>query len=302
MEIERNYHPIHPMQTTFRVAIEKGTLIAASTIQRKPSYFEWSIVTDPMDIYGPKDYTTSSDDQNLVADSESMENIDNDENEPDRIDSLEDNGRALEDEEIHHSPPPINLNLLQGAHLIEGYEYTPFNPSNYNNNLSGTNAYMRISQDNAIKALDGLKNVLRPHRDTGRGYKKPELDLWHRARIEGMCSMLYMFTNQESHTYNKWGASACQAAIGLGWGRHCARRLCELNRAYFADQTVLPINPYGDWNESLLVEDNIVNEINIYLLSLGNDISASKLVDFLHRQEIKDKYGIERNISHKTAC
>ena len=52
-----------------------------------------------------------------------MENIDNDENEPDRIDSLEDNGRALEDEEIHHSPPLINLNLLQGAHLIEGYEY-----------------------------------------------------------------------------------------------------------------------------------------------------------------------------------
>ena len=62
MQIERNDHPIHPMQTTFQVAIKKGTLIAASTIQRKPLYFEWSIVTDPMDIDGPKDYTTSSDD------------------------------------------------------------------------------------------------------------------------------------------------------------------------------------------------------------------------------------------------
>jgi hypothetical protein len=69
-----------------------------------------------------------------------------------------------------------------------------------------------------------------------------------------------------------------------------------------ADQNVLPINPYGDWNESLLVEDNIVNEINIYLLSLRNNISTSKLVDFYHHPKIKEKYGIERDISHKTAC
>jgi len=102
--------------------------------------------------------------------------------------------------------------------------------------------------------------------------------------------------------YNQWGASACQTAIGMGRGRHCARRLCELNRAYLTNQKVLPINPYSDWNESLLVEDNIVNEINIYLLSLGNEITATKLADFLHRPEIKEKYGIERDISHKTAC
>ena len=161
---------------------------------------------------------------------------------------------------------------------------------------------MCVSQDDAIKALDGLKNVLRPRRDTGRGYKNPELDIWRCACIEGMCSMLYIFMNQESHTYNKWGASACQAAIGLDQERQCAWWLCELNCAYFTDQMVLPINPYGNWNKSLLVEDNIVNEINIYLLSLGNNISASKLVDFLCHQEIKDKYGIEHNISHKTAC
>ena len=98
------------------------------------------------------------------------------------------------------------------------------------------------------------------------------------------------------------GASACQTAIGLGRGKHCARRLCELNHGYLADQKVLPINLYGDWNESLLVEDNIVNEINIYLLSLGNDITASKLEKFLHRPEIKDKYGIECDISNKMAC
>ena len=69
-----------------------------------------------------------------------------------------------------------------------------------------------------------------------------------------------------------------------------------------ADRKVLPINPYGDWNELLLVNENLVNEISIYLLSLGNDITTKSLMDFLHRTDIKDKYGIEWDISHKMAC
>jgi hypothetical protein len=42
----------HPLQTKFRVAIEKGTLAAADPMERELSYFEWSIVTDPMEIDG----------------------------------------------------------------------------------------------------------------------------------------------------------------------------------------------------------------------------------------------------------
>jgi len=93
-----------------------------------------------------------------------------------------------------------------------------------------------------------------------------------------------------------------QAAIGMGQGTHCAQRLCELNCAFFADHKILPINPYGDWNKSLLVNENIVNEVSIYLLSLGNEFTAKNLMDFLHQADIKGKYGIERDISHKTAC
>ena len=115
-------------------------------------------------------------------------------------------------------------------------------------------------------------------------------------------SMFHMFTNRQSHTYNQWGASACQVAIGMGRGKHCAEQLCKLNRGFLADRSVLPINPYGDWNESLLVNEDLVNEIGIYLLSLGNDITAKKLMDFLHCTDVKEKYGIERDISHKTAC
>jgi hypothetical protein len=76
----------------------------------------------------------------------------------------------------------------------------------------------------------------------------------------------------------------------------------ELNQAFINNKEILPINPYGDWKESLLVDKNVVNEINIYLLSLGNEITAKKLMEFLHHSDIKEKYGIEHDISHKTAC
>jgi len=38
------------------------------------------------------------------------------------------------------------------------------------------------------------------------------------------------------------------------------------------------------------------------LLSLRDKITVKKLMDFLHKADIKEKYGIEHNISHKTAC
>ncbi len=76
----------------------------------------------------------------------------------------------------------------------------------------------------------------------------------------------------------------------------------QLCRSYIADRKILPINPYGDWKESMLVDENLQNEINIYFLSIGNEITAKRLMDFLRQLDIKEKYGIEQDISHKTAC
>src|SRR5712672_475501 len=97
-----------------------------------------------------------------------------------------------------------------------------------------------------------------------------------------MVSMLNMFTDPKSLTCNQWGASAYQTAIGMGQGKHCVQQLCKLNHAFLSTWEVLPINPFGDWNKSLLVNENIVNKISIYLLSLGNEWTAKDLMDFLH--------------------
>ena len=277
-------------QSHFQVELKAGIL--PSVPARELSYFEWHITTDPMEIDGGReDCSVENAEEN--CDPESMDN--EDEGGRDHIDDLEESGRNMDEEDTHPSLPSPSL--------LKGYEYTTFNPTPINQNSPGTAAYMpHPTQADVLAAIKDLNEILHPKRDTGRGYKDPEIDLWRHARVEGMLSMFHMFTIRESCTYNQWGASACQAAIGMGRGKHCARRLCELNRGFLADQSVLPVNPYGDWNESLLVNEDLVNEISIYLLSLGNDITANKLMDFLHRMDVKEKYGIERDISHKTAC
>jgi hypothetical protein len=50
-----------PTQIIFRVAIEKGALAAAPP--RGSAYFEWSIVTDPVEIDGAEEY--GSEDSNM---------------------------------------------------------------------------------------------------------------------------------------------------------------------------------------------------------------------------------------------
>jgi hypothetical protein len=279
----------HLNRSRFRIEVKGEALTAAPA--RSLSYFEWSIATDPMEIDGGGE--DSSEDCVEGAEEngkpESMDNEDED-NGPDQIDNVEESGRNIDDEDTPNPRP------------LKGYEYTTFNPTPTPNSSATTTYTPYPIQADVLAAMEDLKKNLHPKRDTGRGYKDPEIDLWRRARLEGMMSMFHMFTNRQSRTYNQWGASACQVAIGMGRGKHCAEQLCKLNRGFLADRSVLPINPYGDWNESLLVNEDLVNEIGIYLLSLGNDITAKKLMDFLHRTDVKEKYGIERDISHKTAC
>ncbi len=154
----------------------------------------------------------------------------------------------------------------------------------------------------AQKALEDLRELLHPRRKKGPGHYDPNLNLFVRTRMEGMQSLLNFYTNPQSLTYEKWGVSAHHAAISLGRGKHCARQLCLLVRQFIKDRTVLPINPYGQWNESLLADEDLANEINIYLQSLGSGISGQKLVDFVNGDAaLRARHGIDTKISVRTA-
>jgi hypothetical protein len=151
------------------------------------------------------------------------------------------------------------------------------------------------------KALEDIKTMLNPPRKTGRGYKKPDLDSYVQRRLEAMKIMLNFYTSPKSHTYDAWTPSSFQAAIALGQGGSCANRLRQLNRQFISDRTLLPVNPFGNWNESLLIDEDLTNDISLYLMEIGKEISASKLMAFVNREDIQLKHGIEKAISERTA-
>jgi len=145
-----------------------------------------------------------------------------------------------------------------------------------------------------LGALKDLKNILHPPRKMGAGYKYPGLDPFVRIRLEAMQTMLSFYTNEKSATYEKWGTSALQAAISLQRGRYCARQLARLSRQFILDCSVLPVNPYGEWNESMLADEDLTVDINLHLQELGKNISAMKIVKFLAQPDVKEKHGITK--------
>ena len=128
----------------------------------------------------------------------------------------------------------------------------------------------------AKQALEDLKQLLNPARKTGRGYLDPELDSFVRAHMESMRIMLHFYTQEQSLTYDAWAASSLQASVALGKGLHCARRIQRLTRQFISDRKVLPISPFGDWNKSMLVDEDLCNGINLYLQEIRKEISAKK--------------------------
>ncbi|TFK20849.1 hypothetical protein FA15DRAFT_682357 [Coprinopsis marcescibilis] len=106
--------------------------------------------------------------------------------------------------------------------------------------------------------------------------------------------MLALYTDSRSATYGKWGPSGLQAAVSLARGRYCARQLAKLCRAFIENRKVLLVNPYGDWNETLLVDEDLLLDVNLYLQQLGKDITGAHLMQFLRSAEGQFIDGHER--------
>ncbi|KAJ6536875.1 hypothetical protein B0H19DRAFT_962801 [Mycena capillaripes] len=162
----------------------------------------------------------------------------------------------------------------------------------------------------ALAALAEVGRVLRPPRKKGPGYIDPRLDPFTRSRIEGIQSLLALYTNPSSSTHGHWKKASVNAAITLRRGSYCARVLRRLARQYIADRSVLPENPFGNWNETLLVYEDLCNELMEYLQVLGSTkeengresgITSAKVQAWLVRPDIMQKYGITKQISLATA-
>jgi hypothetical protein len=251
-----------------------------------------------LEIMATQPHTDSSPNKDSDNESDSVE-----EDRNDVIDDVETEGNRLDDATLVNpcdetlQPGTGSLRETTQLRLQHELETHPREANKRDGHLR-----QAPTQLQAGAALKHLKNVLHPPRKTGAGYQDPKIDPFARIRMEGMQTMLNFYTNPRSTTFDKWGASACQAAISLGRGQYCARQLAKLSRQFIQDNTILPVNPYGNWNESLLADEDLASDISLHLQELGKDISAKKVVQFLTREDIKEKHGITKNISQRTAC
>ncbi|KAJ7435575.1 hypothetical protein B0H11DRAFT_1666797, partial [Mycena galericulata] len=153
----------------------------------------------------------------------------------------------------------------------------------------------------ALLALNDLRLLLRPKRSSGKGYIDPQIDPFVRVRMEAMQSLLNLYTNDRSKTKGEWRQSSIQAALTQNRGPYWARQTRLLVRQFIRDRTILPLNPYGYWKTSMLYDEEFKSEITLYLQELGKEITAQKLVAFLARDDIKQRHGITKKVSVRTA-
>ncbi|KAJ7211410.1 hypothetical protein GGX14DRAFT_331658, partial [Mycena pura] len=159
-------------------------------------------------------------------------------------------------------------------------------------------------------ALDCVKGFLRGElRGTdlwgrrGVGYKDPDISAFTRDRLTGIRSLLHFYVTPglEGNAYGRWGASARLAAHGLGRGLHCARVLASLAREFIVTREVLNVNPYGEWNESMLADEDLANDLRLHLQSLGTEITAEKIVEYLNDPLVQAEHNIDKSVSLTTA-
>ena len=117
----------------------------------------------------------------------------------------------------------------------------------------------------------------------------PEFDLLFRTRLEGMRQFMWTYINPNSGTTGQWQGSSLKTANNLEKGPTYAWKLHDWIRAYIADCEDLPVNPYGQWNESVIDKDpTLAQEIHAHLQTIGKYVKVMDLVNFMDIPEMQD--------------
>ncbi|KAF8306894.1 hypothetical protein DL93DRAFT_2043508, partial [Clavulina sp. PMI_390] len=157
------------------------------------------------------------------------------------------------------------------------------------------------SIEDAEKALKDLEEVLEPSRPNGcPGHKHACHNPYVYKRLIGMRALLYHYTLPTSSQHGKWQAASLEAATSMGRSTYGARVLRRMVRQYILDRSVLPFNPFGKWKVSMLHDEDLLSAVTIHLQSLGTEISAHKLMKFLHRPDVREEFSIGQAVSERT--
>lgn len=150
----------------------------------------------------------------------------------------------------------------------------------------------------AIGALAKLDRLLRPPRQTGRGYKPCQLDHVTRTRCEAMAMCLRRYITLPRRTF---GQSSCKAAGMAGRGRvSYARRIRRWIRKFMTTGE-LPAHRLGWQNTSVINDEGVANELKLLLRSKGKYLCAEDLKKLLSDPQTRHEVGVSRPITLRTA-
>jgi hypothetical protein len=145
-----------------------------------------------------------------------------------------------------------------------------------------------------------LEGILRPKRKTGNGYRDNHLSPSYRARLEALLMFLRLFAKAD---YQGWMKASELAAAASGKGPWLARRLREWAHALARNENDLPTHLYGQWNSSILDDEDLQHQILLHLQELPTApyICAGDIIKFLATDEMKSRFKLKKNISERTA-
>ncbi|KAK6969576.1 hypothetical protein R3P38DRAFT_2364312, partial [Favolaschia claudopus] len=161
--------------------------------------------------------------------------------------------------------------------------------------------------ERAQAALKLINDLLRPPRKTGAGYKKCELHLYTRTRLEWMASFLHLYCSEPpkgTHSVqSRWISASLAAAHAAQKGPWAARKIRQWTRAFMKDPKDLPKSPYDKWNRerSILADADVSSEIALHLQSVGKYVKAMDIVHYIDRPEVKRRLGLKKGIHLSTA-
>ncbi|QRV96150.1 DDE superfamily endonuclease [Ceratobasidium sp. AG-Ba] len=151
------------------------------------------------------------------------------------------------------------------------------------------------SHDDAATALKKINKLLHPPRNKGAGYKLCRLHALARRLCEGMAACLRFYVRSGLSFIQ----ASNQAAIGLGCGIWAARHLRARVQRFIATGE-LPKHKYGGSSHSLLDDEDLTNEINMFLQRKGRYVVSEDIVKFLADPAVRQRLDVRKKITTKT--
>lgn len=148
-------------------------------------------------------------------------------------------------------------------------------------------------------AIDQLQKILHPPQDSGKGYKIAKISLLLQGHLELMAGFLWLY---KASNYTGWKIHADAMAMSAGKGPWLSQKLHEWSIAFCNNPKNLPTVEYGKFNSSILDDEDIRHDIELYLQSLGKWICAMDIVHFVETPEFQMCLKVKKStITPKTA-